>query len=62
MKVNRDELILKLANNLTDGADMSSLLDCFRETQAEFLKIMADDELIQYANDILGYDVEQEGL
>lgn len=62
MKVNRDELILKLANNLTDGADMASLLDCFRETQTEFLKTMTNDELIEYANDILGYNVEQEGL
>lgn len=62
MKVNRSDLILKLANNLTDGADMADLLDCFRDTQTDYLKTMTNDELIQFSKEILGYDVEEEGL
>ena len=62
MKVNRDKLIEKLANQATDAADMDSMISYFYDGQVAFLEDMTDNDLIQYANDILGYDVEEEGV
>ena len=62
MKVNRTELIEKLADRATDAADIDSLLSYFYDGQVAFLEDMTDNDLIEYANDFLGYNVEEEGL
>ena len=62
MKVNRDDLIEKVANNLTDGADWDTLTDYFRDGQIAWLEDLTNKDLIAYANEFLGYDVEEEGI
>lgn len=62
MKVDRDELIQKLADQATDSADIDSLMSYFHQGQIDFLDEMTDKDLISYANEFLGYDVEEEGL
>jgi hypothetical protein len=58
--VDRDELIEKLADTITEGADLDSLLSYFREGQIDFLESMGDADLLNYASEILGYDVKLE--
>lgn len=60
MKMSKDDLIDKIANNLTDAADLDSLMDYFREGQIRFLEDMSENELKEYANELLGYDVDDE--
>lgn len=62
MKINRDELIEKLADRTTDAADLDSLISFFRDSQIHFLSEMSDKELVEYANEFLGYDVEEETI
>ena len=57
-KMTRDELIEKLANTLTDSADMDCLIDYFRQGQIDFLESMIGNDLEDYAKEVLNYEVE----
>ena len=59
-KLNRNKLIEKLADQITEGADLDSLEQYFREGQVAFLEDMSDKDLVDYANEYLGYNVEEE--
>jgi hypothetical protein len=59
-RINRDQLIEKIADSATESADIESLESFFREGQINFLDKMTDRELIDYAQDILGYDIEED--
>ena len=60
MKIDRDALIEKLADQITDGADWDALTSYFRDGQIAWLEDMTDKDLITYANEFLSYDVEDE--
>jgi hypothetical protein len=58
---NRYALIEKLADNLTDSADMQTIMTFFHNAQFEFFDSLSDEELLNQA-DGLGVDVtEYEG-
>lgn len=60
MKLPINDLIEKVADNMTNAADMDSLISYFREGQIAFLEDMTDVELKEYASEVLGYNVDDE--
>jgi hypothetical protein len=43
--MNRDQLIVKIAESRTDNATLESLMDFFYQHQLEHLEELSDDEL-----------------
>jgi hypothetical protein len=60
MKINRDKLIDKLADQITDAADWDALCDYFREGQYDYLNTMSDDDLTEYAKNFISLDEGEE--
>lgn len=56
MKINKDNLIEKVAIKITDSADLDSLMSYFLEGQINFLESLSDDELVQYAKEFMSLD------
>ena len=47
MTINREEAIEELVEQLTDNADMDSLIHVFREQQIDWAEDMTDEELME---------------
>lgn len=60
MKMTAQELIEKVADQLTEGADLDALMAYFRDGQIAFLENMTESELKEYSSEILGYNVDEE--
>lgn len=60
MKINRDTLIEKLAHEITDSADLDSLMSYFLEGQFDYLNSMGDSDLVEYAKDFINLDEDEE--
>jgi hypothetical protein len=60
MKISREDLIEKLANKITDAADLDSLMSYFLEGQYDFLESMSDSDLSDYAKEFFSLDENEE--
>jgi len=54
MKLNRNKLIGKMAEQMTDDADLETLQNYFYEGTIDFLDDLSDEELLEQA-DWVGY-------
>jgi hypothetical protein len=56
MKINRNDLIEKLSHQITDAADLDSLMSYFLEGQVDYLESMSDSDLSEYAKEFINLD------
>lgn len=56
--MNREALVEKLAESLTDSVDMSDLISFFYEKQYEYFESLPDEDLMEAA-DQFGVSVEE---
>jgi hypothetical protein len=56
MKINRNDLIEKLSHQITDCADLDSLMSYFLEGQIDYLESMSDSDLSEYAKEFINLD------